>query len=698
MAAFDPWEQALISEGIIGTPLEKLAMITRGYESNGRANAVSNRGARGSMQVMPGTFSDMADPGWDINNSYHADRAGLRYLKKGWEASGQDPFLASVHYYGGPGGMAKAKQGIPVYDPKNPNYPNTIEYGQRSADDYGASGMNTNFPNYLSGLQRTMPAIYEQLAGLVQNPQIDPALVQGIAEKRQANINMLPLAVGAMLSGDKGIRGFGQEMYKRGEDARNLVPIGDEGFVDPESAKFLKSPVGDERRALTLATAAQGSQDALAKVGANQEIALATLENNEWYRKNQIQLERMGVDIRDMTARLTLMQKMADPAFRYYMESQGLDMTGLKGFGGLQQGAPSQAAPMAPQGAPTAPQGAPMPAPQGAPGASIMNQQAPTAFPLTLGQQQPQMGAQTAAPQPDQAQAGLVPIPGANPVSMLPGGQFFGTDPVSGKKVFELNNVYHVFNEGANKYIPIQPPTFKNNSQLESEAKAFDAQRGMNDAVKWQEANAQDPQSPYINYEHFMKTSPAQSEGARKLFDERSSDIQSGRQVNALLQEFQQLNAKDQTGGPLDRMFPESNVVQAFSPDSQRMQAIAAEVKASSVPKNQGAVSDAERRLFGASVPGLQYDREVNNAIIGMYQLRLRYREDAAQLEQEFFNKYKHTNGMLQTVAKQLEAKYESDSDYQRLRTMIPGTAMSGAGAGEGGSQTAKPRFTIEMD
>jgi hypothetical protein len=717
-APFNPWHQALVDEGVLGTPLEKIAMLTKGFESGGDNSAVSNRGARGLMQVMPGTFNDVADPGWDINNEYHNARAGIRYLKQGWKASGGDPKLTGAYYYGGPGGMAKARQGIAVSDPMNPNYPNTIEYGQRLADAYGANGMSTNFPNYMANLQRTMPGIYQQLAGIVQDPQIDPALVQGIAEKRQKNIQMLPLAVGAMLSGDRGIRDFGKEMYTRGEDARNMVAIGDEGYVDPETGKFLNSPVGTEKRALALSLAALDSQDKLAKVGADQEIAMATLENNEWYRKNQVALEKMGVDLRMFKNQMEIMQWLTDPENEFRLRQAGIDPYGFmqSAFGkNAAPSAPDMAAPTgidpAQQGAPMPAQGAPMPAvapsgaapmpAQGAPGASIMAPNATGGLDMATGRMPvPQPGAAVMADGQTPPPSVPATAPDNRPVfKSIPGLKPYGIDPADGLAVGERDGIYFKMNPQRGGYQQIDGPPFKNNDRLKAEADAMSAQRGLNDANAWVEQNAKDPNSPYVNYEHFLKTSPAEAESARKLLDQRRSDIETARQTNVLLEEFKMLNARDQTGGLLETPFPDSTMIQMFSPDSKRMQSISAEIKANSVPKGQGAVSDAERRLFGASVPGLQYEREVNDAIIGMYQLRMRFREDAAKLEQEFFNTYKHTNGMQQVVAEQLEQKYQNDPEYQRLSSMIPNSPVGGSsGAQTAGQPKAKPKFTVLPD
>jgi len=136
MAAYksskDPFGSALEKEGVTG----KLADVARSIymqESSGGTNTTtSNRGARGGMQIIPGTFKSVADADWDINNPEQNMRAGIRYLKKLDIQSGGDPALTAAGYYGGPGGLEKARRGIAVYDPVNKKAaPNTLEYGQQ---------------------------------------------------------------------------------------------------------------------------------------------------------------------------------------------------------------------------------------------------------------------------------------------------------------------------------------------------------------------------------------------------------------------------------------------------------------------------------------------------------------------------------------------------------------------------------------
>jgi hypothetical protein len=132
-AAKDPLENALSVEGING-PLADLARSIYAQESSsGKNTRTSNAGAVGGMQILPGTFSSVADKGWDIGDPVQNARAGIRYLKQGYEAAGGDPALTGAFYYGGPGGLEKARRGVAVSDPRNPNAPNTLQYGAQVA-------------------------------------------------------------------------------------------------------------------------------------------------------------------------------------------------------------------------------------------------------------------------------------------------------------------------------------------------------------------------------------------------------------------------------------------------------------------------------------------------------------------------------------------------------------------------------------
>lgn len=131
--AGSPVDRALTAEGVTGQLADVARSIYQQESSSGKNTKTSNAGARGAMQLIPSTFASVADEGWDINDSEHNARAGVRYLKQLDKQSGGDPALTAAGYYGGPGGLEKARKGIAVSDPRNPGAPNTLQYGQQVA-------------------------------------------------------------------------------------------------------------------------------------------------------------------------------------------------------------------------------------------------------------------------------------------------------------------------------------------------------------------------------------------------------------------------------------------------------------------------------------------------------------------------------------------------------------------------------------
>ena len=134
LSGSDLFEAALDMEGV-QDPIERafLKSVHRQESSGKSTEKTSNRGAAGAMQIMPDTFKSVADPDMDINKPLDNMRAGIRYGRQGFSAAKGDPVLAGAYYYGGPGGLKKAAQGVAVSDPKNPNAPTTIGYGQSIA-------------------------------------------------------------------------------------------------------------------------------------------------------------------------------------------------------------------------------------------------------------------------------------------------------------------------------------------------------------------------------------------------------------------------------------------------------------------------------------------------------------------------------------------------------------------------------------
>lgn len=160
------FNEAVKAEGVTGD-FERLARSIFQQESGGGKNTkTSNAGAVGGMQIIPATFASVADKGWDINNPLDNARAGIRYLAQMHKASGGDPSLTAVGYYGGPGAITKAKKGIAVSDPRNPKAPNTFQYAQQVVGRMGSGDESNpmqaftpvNKPAPMEAFQSAVPA------------------------------------------------------------------------------------------------------------------------------------------------------------------------------------------------------------------------------------------------------------------------------------------------------------------------------------------------------------------------------------------------------------------------------------------------------------------------------------------------------------------------------------------------------------
>ncbi len=130
-------DKALQQEGVSGRAADFVKSIYQQESSSGGNTKTSNAGAVGGMQIIPTTFSSVADKGWDINNPEHNIRAGIRYASQMYDKAGGDIKLAAAGYYGGDGGLNKARRGVAVSDPRNPNAPDTLEYGDQVASRVG---------------------------------------------------------------------------------------------------------------------------------------------------------------------------------------------------------------------------------------------------------------------------------------------------------------------------------------------------------------------------------------------------------------------------------------------------------------------------------------------------------------------------------------------------------------------------------
>lgn len=108
----------------------ELVLATMQQESGGRPDAVSPKGARGPMQLMPATAKGL---GVDADNPYQNIEGGVRYLRRQLDDFGGDERLALAAYNAGPGAVRK-HGGVPPFA-ETQNYVTTILRGAPNADD-----------------------------------------------------------------------------------------------------------------------------------------------------------------------------------------------------------------------------------------------------------------------------------------------------------------------------------------------------------------------------------------------------------------------------------------------------------------------------------------------------------------------------------------------------------------------------------
>lgn len=208
----DVFEQALKAEGITGS-LANLARSIYAQESSSGKNAgVSNAGAVGGMQILPGTFKGVADKGWDINNPVHNARAGIRYLGQMNKLAKGDPALAAAGYYGGPGGLAKARQGIAVSDPRNPKAPTTLQYGQQVA--------------------ARLPGAKAPKAVATAAPPVSVVPEKSVMAPRSVSIPMVEAAPGYVQPAAPAAPSQWQEFVQAIPSAQATAPVGTADFAD----------------------------------------------------------------------------------------------------------------------------------------------------------------------------------------------------------------------------------------------------------------------------------------------------------------------------------------------------------------------------------------------------------------------------------------------------------------------------------
>jgi hypothetical protein len=144
-----------------------------------------------------------------------------------------------------------------------------------------------------------MEEYVRQAQSLIPQANPTPELLAMMQQNAQRRVNNLPLAMGAMLSGDKGMSVLGGSMYKDGQEALNPQALGEEGFYDPNSGQFVRNPVGDVKRnqkmlELAVGMSQRAQSDAIrqqqtAQTQAFTQYIQAAGLQNQWDRLNNDQ-------------------------------------------------------------------------------------------------------------------------------------------------------------------------------------------------------------------------------------------------------------------------------------------------------------------------------------------------------------------------------------------------------------------------
>ena len=236
-------DDALKMEGVTGHKAQVIKSIYAQESDSGKNVKTSYAGAEGGMQVIPTTFDMVKDQGWDSKNPLHNLRAGVRYASQMYDKAGGDPKLTGAGYYGGEGGLNKAAKGIAVSDPRNPNAPTTLQYGDQVASRVGSQFEPVDFDPFAKSPLKAKDSEDKPSHGVLG--QI--GLTGRYALEGAGSI---PQMIGAPLEAVTGIKGLGGNAGKTIADAIGL----------PTPNNGLERIVGDATRiGFSAATGAGGA-------------------------------------------------------------------------------------------------------------------------------------------------------------------------------------------------------------------------------------------------------------------------------------------------------------------------------------------------------------------------------------------------------------------------------------------------------
>lgn len=174
----NPFDDALAAEKVDPKIAEIARSIYQQESGSGKNTKTSNAGAVGGMQIIPATFKGVADKDWSIDDPTQNARAGIRYVKQLYEQAGGDPALTAAGYYGGPGGLEKARRGVAVSDPRNPNAPTTLQYGEQVA---------ARIPKERGMVQRAVEAVIPSAQAAERQYIQDPEILAQLEGKGDAS-------------------------------------------------------------------------------------------------------------------------------------------------------------------------------------------------------------------------------------------------------------------------------------------------------------------------------------------------------------------------------------------------------------------------------------------------------------------------------------------------------------------------------
>lgn len=215
-------------------------------ESRGNPNAVSPAGAIGAMQLMPGTAREL---GVDPNDPVQNVQGGVRYLAQMINEFG--PEYGPLAYNAGPGRMRRVLAGEAAMPAETQNYQRLMRGDDMQVLPMTRAALGGATPlEIIGGREGNLK---------VQDPsQISPEAVQAtenINRMQEFKRQMLPLAMGAMMSGDAGSRNYGNNTFR--EAMEGVEPfkmqngfLTDEGqyITDQDQSGLLKQTIAQMNR------------------------------------------------------------------------------------------------------------------------------------------------------------------------------------------------------------------------------------------------------------------------------------------------------------------------------------------------------------------------------------------------------------------------------------------------------------------